>query len=135
MGYAASLFSMIRNTGAAVGVSGLTTMLVRHQQIHQSHLIEHFSLFDAWRMGMAPARMPGAPLMHHLSGQFALQTRGVAMVYNMVQAQAAILAFDDIYRMMLWITVIAIPPLLLLWLWANSKVVRSPATGAAALAH
>ena len=135
MGYAASLFGMIRNTGAAVGISGLTTMLVRNQQVHQSYLTEHFSVFDAWRMGMAPSRMPGGPHFHHLTGQFAGQGPGLARVYGMIQAQASILAFNDIYRLMLWITIIAVPPLLLLWLWQNSKIVRPTTSAATALAH
>jgi DHA2 family multidrug resistance protein len=135
MGYAASLFSMIRNTGAAVGISGLTTMLVRHEQIHQNHLIEHFSVFDAWRVGIAPVQTVPTPLLHNLSGQFAGQKRGLVMVYSMIQSQAAILAFNDIYRLMLWVTIVAIPPLLLLWLWQNSKVVRPASASAAALAH
>jgi DHA2 family multidrug resistance protein len=134
MGYAASLFSMIRNTGAAVGISGLTTMLISHQQIHQSYLIEHFSVFEAWRLGIAPGRMPGLHF-HNLPGQHAGQQHGLAMVYGMIQAQASMLAFNDIYRLMLWISVLAIPPLLLAWLWQNSKVVRTASASAAAVAH
>jgi hypothetical protein len=56
------------------------------------------------------------------------------MVYGMIQAQAAILAFNYIYRLMLWITIIAIPPLLLLWLWQNSKIVCPQGVAAVALA-
>ncbi len=36
MGYASSLFNMMRNTGAAIGISFLTAIFVSHQQIHQS---------------------------------------------------------------------------------------------------
>ena len=59
MGYAASLFNMMRNTGAAIGISLLTAILVSHQQIHQSRLAEHFSIFDAWRMSEQPRRDAG----------------------------------------------------------------------------
>ena len=73
MGYAASIYSMTRNTGSAVGISIVSTMLVSGQQIHQSRLAEHFSIFDAWRLGIAPQRMPGAPhflaLPDQLSGR------------------------------------------------------------------
>ena len=61
MGYAASLYNMMRNTGAAVGIAYLTNMLVSHQQIHQSYLVEHFSVFDAWRMSKRAPIVPGAP--------------------------------------------------------------------------
>ena len=57
MGYAASLYNMMRNTGAAIGISYMTTMLVNHEQVHQSRLVEHFSVFDAWRMSNAAPRM------------------------------------------------------------------------------
>jgi MFS transporter, DHA2 family, multidrug resistance protein len=51
MGYAASIYNMMRNSGAAVGIAYMTNMLISHEQIHQSYLVEHFSVFDAWRMG------------------------------------------------------------------------------------
>ncbi|MGO9057385.1 MAG: DHA2 family efflux MFS transporter permease subunit [Candidatus Binataceae bacterium] len=136
MGYAASLFSMIRNTGAAMGISVMSTMLVRNEQTHQSYLTEHFSVFDAWRMGMAPRRMPGAP---HLLGPNSMTAakHGFAMVYGQIQAQAAMLALNDIYWTLFWMSTILTPILLLSWLWANNATARpevSP-TDAAAMAH
>jgi DHA2 family multidrug resistance protein len=128
MGYAASLFSMIRNTGASMGISMMTSMLVSHQQIHQSYLAEHFSVFDAWRMQMAPQRMPGAP--HLLGGR----TQSLAMVYGQIRAQSSMLSFNDIYRMLLYIETFVVPVLLLLWIWQERKVVR-PLSGQIAAAH
>ena len=37
----------------------LDPMLVRREQIQQSYLVQHLSVFDAWRLSNAPARMPG----------------------------------------------------------------------------
>ena len=135
MGYAASLFSMIRNTGAAVGISVMTTMLARNQQTHQSYLTEHFSVFDAWRLGEAPQRMPGGP--HFLGpNHTVLGKHGLAMVYGQIQAQAAMLALNDIYWTLFWMAIVLIPILLLSWLWANSKMERGVAApDAAAMAH
>jgi MFS transporter, DHA2 family, multidrug resistance protein len=140
MGYAASLFSMIRNTGAAMGISIMSTMLVRNEQTHQSYLAEHFSVFDAWRLGLAPGRMPGSP--HFLSPQgMAGAKSGLAMVYVEVQRQAAMLALNDIYWTLFWMSTCLTPILLLSWLWANSKLERADASpeaaspDAAALAH
>ena len=53
VGYAASLYNMMRNTGAAIGISYMTTVLVDHEQTHQSYLVEHFTAFDAWKMSAA----------------------------------------------------------------------------------
>jgi hypothetical protein len=44
---------MMRNTGAAIAIAYMTNILVRHQQVHQSILAEHFSVFDAWRLSIA----------------------------------------------------------------------------------
>jgi len=134
MGYAASLFSMIRNTGASMGISLMTSLLVSHQQIHQSYLAEHFTVFDAWHMQMAPQRMPSA---RHFLGPLAGRNQGLAMVYGMIQAQSSMLSFNDIYRMLLYIETFVVPVLLVLWIWQERKVVR-PIAGrdaAAAAAH
>jgi MFS transporter, DHA2 family, multidrug resistance protein len=108
MGYASSLFNMMRNTGAAVGISLLTAMLVAKEQVHQARLVEHISIFDAWRMSEAPARMPGSPALHFLP-QMDGGRHGLAMIYGMVQAQAAILSFNDIYRMLSILAVAVLP--------------------------
>jgi MFS transporter, DHA2 family, multidrug resistance protein len=136
MGYAASLFSMIRNTGAAVGISVMTTMLARNQQTYQSYLTGHFSVFDAWRLGNAPSRMPGSP--HFLNPeQLGHAQHGLAMVYGMIQSQAAMLALNDIYWTLFWMSVLTIPILLLSWIWANARMEQAQGAPdpAAAMAH
>src|SRR5208282_6005546 len=39
MGYASSLFNMMRNTGSALGISVVINLLTRHEQIHQANLV------------------------------------------------------------------------------------------------
>jgi hypothetical protein len=56
MGYAASIYSMTRNIGGSIGTSVLTTILVRKQQVQQSHLSEHVTVFNAWPMSLGQAR-------------------------------------------------------------------------------
>jgi len=114
VGYAASLYNMMRNTGAAVGIAYLTNMLVRNQQIHQSRLVEHFSVFDAWRMSSLGAHAPGAPVFRYLPEIATGQKQGLGMVYVQIQAQASMLAFNDIYRLLSTITIVMIPTFLLL---------------------
>ena len=106
MGYAASLYNMMRNAGAAVGISYMTTALVNHEQIHQSYLVAHFSVFDAWKMSNAA----GAHGFAYGDGS----RQGIAGVYGMIQSQAAILSFNDIYRMLAIGMVILIPTFLML---------------------
>ena len=91
---AASLYSVTRNLGAAVGTSYLTTLLIRRQQVNQSHLTERVSAFTSIEDAGARRNEHGADQM--LSGH----REGLAMLYGMVQRQAMMLSFNDIYRML-----------------------------------
>jgi DHA2 family multidrug resistance protein len=114
VGYAASLYNMMRNTGAAIGISYMTTVLVNHQQIHQSYLVEHFSVFDAWRMSHAGAGVPGGRSFQYLPQMITGQKQGIGMVYGMIQRQAMMLSFNDIYRTLAIAMIILIPTFLLI---------------------
>jgi MFS transporter, DHA2 family, multidrug resistance protein len=114
MGYAASLYNMIRNTGAAVGIAWMTNMLISQQQIHQSRLVEHFSVFDAWRLTNSGRILPGAPTFSYVPQLITGQKQGFGMVYGAIQAQSAILSFNDIYRILTIVTLIMVPSFLLL---------------------
>ena len=127
MGFASSLYNMMRNTGAAVGIAYLTSMLVHNQNIHQAYLVQHFSAFDAWRLGTLTPHAPGSPAFHFLSQMITGQKQGLGMVYGTIQQQSAMLAFSDIYRMLTLMAVVMIPSFLLF------RGVKT--TGAAGPAH
>ncbi len=126
MGYATSLFNMLQQQGRAIGIAYMTNTLVRNQQIHQARLVEHFSIFDAWRLSKLSAHLPGSPMFHYLPQIIMGQKQGLGMVYGLVQSQAAMLAFNDIYRLLAILTVMMIPSFLIL---------RGPMSGAHAPAH
>ena len=114
IGYAASLYNMMRNTGAAIGIAYMTTMLVDHEQIHQSRLTEHLSIFDAWKLSERAPSVPGAPTFHYLPQMISGQHQAFGTIYNAIQAQAAILSFNDIYRILAVVMALMIPGFLLL---------------------
>jgi DHA2 family multidrug resistance protein len=107
IGYASSLFNMLRNTGAAIGIALMTNSLLSREQVHQSRLVEHFSVFDAWRLQTIGAHLPGSPAFQYLPGLPGTHQQ-LGVIYGLVQAQSAMLAFNDIY----WIIAIAIIPLI-----------------------
>ncbi len=113
VGYAASLYSMMRNVGASVGTSALTTLLVHREQIRQSYLVEHLSVFDLTRL--AQRSLPGARPGVDLGMQLATgQKQGLGLLYGMVQRQAMMLSLNDVYRMLCALTLLAILLCLLL---------------------
>jgi DHA2 family multidrug resistance protein len=115
----------MRNTGSAIGISLVSNMLSSRQQIHQSYLGEHVTIFDAWKLDQAGARMPGAPQLHLLHGMFSHTPQGLGMIYEQVQRQAALMTYNDIYRMLAIMAALLIPTFMLL---------KRP-TGKAAMAH
>ena len=114
VGYAASLYNMMRNTGAAIGISYMTTVLVNHEQMHQSYLVSHFTVFDAWKMSDAARLIPGARSFDYMPQILTGQKQGLGMVYGMIQRQTMMLSFNDIYRTLAIVMMILIPTFLLL---------------------
>jgi hypothetical protein len=96
---------MLRNTGAAIGIAVMTNSLLNREQIHQARLVEHFSVFDAWRLQTIGAHLPGSPVFQYSPG---VPHHQLGVIYRLLQAQSAMLAFNDIY----WIIAIAIIPLI-----------------------
>jgi DHA2 family multidrug resistance protein len=123
IGYASSLFNMLRNTGAAIGIAFMTNTLLSRQQVHQARLVEHFSLFDAWRLHNMAPHLPGSPSLG--LPQLAGAQQQIGAIYGMVQAQSAMLSFNDIY----WVIAIAILPLIPLCIFLPSS--KQPASAPA----
>src|SRR5579885_1786333 len=107
IGYASSLFNMLRNTGAAIGIAFMTNTLLSRQQVHQSRLVEHFSVFDAWRLHEVGQRLPNSPVFSYLP-QMPAAHQQLGILYGAVQAQSAMLSFNDIY----WVIAIGVIPLI-----------------------
>src|SRR5256714_1255626 len=55
MGNATSLFNLMRNIGASIGIASVTTLVARHQQIHLNTLGVHVNPYDAQARSMIEA--------------------------------------------------------------------------------
>ena len=109
MGDAASLYAVTRNLGAAIGTSYLTTMLIRREQVRQSYLVEHVSVFSLYRVPAMGAVQTG--FGHQL---VAGQPQGFVLLYRAVQRQAMMLSFNDIYIALCLLMLVLIPSFLFL---------------------
>ena len=84
------------------------------EQLHQAYLGEHVTSFSAWQLDQAGLRMPGSPVLGLMHGLMANQPRGFGMVYESIQRQASLLAYNDMYRTLAMAAAIFIPAFLLL---------------------
>jgi DHA2 family multidrug resistance protein len=114
MGYAASLYNMMRNTGSAIGISLVTNLLNSREQMHQAYLAQHLTSFDAWRLDQTAPLMPGSPHPNLAHGLITHQVQGFGMLYAGLQQQASLLAYNDIYRILALTALFFVPAFLLL---------------------
>jgi len=107
---ASGLINLARNMGASIGIAGLSTMIERRAQFHQSVLVSHLTPYD-------------------LASRAALGSGGdrpLALLYGAVQRQAALMSYVDGFHVMMVAIVVAIPLVLLFRDVDRSKAVEVP---------
>jgi len=114
MGYAASLYNTVRNTGAALGISIVSNLLASREQLHQAVLGQHFTAYEAWKMDHPARQLPGAPHWDLFHGLATDQLQGFAVVYRAIQREATLMAYNDLYRMLAVLAILFVPAFLLL---------------------
>lgn len=112
MGNATSLFNLMRNIGGSIGIAMTGTMLARQQQVHVNVLGSHVDPYSpAARSMLASLR---AAFMAQGIDAYTATERAYAAVFGMVQRQAAIVTFVEIFRMLGFIFLLLIPLTLLM---------------------
>lgn len=111
MGNATSLFNLMRNLGGSMGIATAATMLARWQQSITNQLGEHVSMYDP----EAVARLNGLKNAFIAGGADPVTAteRAHAALFGIVQRQAYMLSFVDIFR---WLGVIFLLMLPLIFL-------------------
>jgi DHA2 family multidrug resistance protein len=105
------MINLFRNIGGSVGISMVTTMLARGQQVHQDALSAHTSSFDRAFNGTVNAL--GESAFHAGASHADAMHRGLAQFYGVMQRQAAAQAYISVFWM-LAIMCVAIAPLVFL---------------------
>jgi len=133
MGNATSIFNLMRNIGGSMGIAAATTLLARHRQSHSSTLASHIDAYS----------LQARALVEQLRSAFVAQGADLATaterarlaLFGMVQREAMMLSFTDIFR---WLSLMFIAMLPLLLLMRSPKRGGGPgaaAGGAAGAAH
>ncbi len=104
---ASALINAARNTGGSIGVSLAANVLAHREQFHQSRLVEH----------AIPSASQYQDTLHQVTTYFAAhgaslvqaQQQAVAWIGHAVQTQAALLAYIDVYWVLMLISLAAVP--------------------------
>jgi DHA2 family multidrug resistance protein len=115
---AAGIYSLLRNVGSSLGISVVQTLLIQNTQINHATLVEHITRFN--------------PLLQypHIAKFWSTNsTAGLAALNQEITRQAAMIAYINDFKLMMIVTLAAIPLLLLV-----RKPARQPAASGAAAA-
>jgi MFS transporter, DHA2 family, multidrug resistance protein len=112
MGNATSLFNLMRNIGASIGIASVTTLVARHQQIHLNTLGSHVNLYDAQARSMIEAMRRS--LMAAGADPITATQQAYASIFGMVQRQATMMAFNDAFRTLMILFLLMLPLILIM---------------------
>ena len=98
---ATGVYNLIRNIGGSVGISVAFTLLDRYGQVNHQSLAQHITPYNA--------QLASSPMAADLSS-----THDLAMLNGMISKQAAMISFNNDFKLMMILSLIAIPIVLLL---------------------
>jgi len=107
MGNATSLFNLTRNVGGSIGIAVVQTVLARSRTSHARTLAEHVSVWNP------VARQLLQRIQHGFTARGAdamtASRQATGVIWGMVQRQAALLSFLDVFRLLGLLVVGMIP--------------------------
>jgi DHA2 family multidrug resistance protein len=125
MGYATSLFNLMRNIGGSVGIAITNTILQRQRQVTATQLGENINLFDETTRTMFEQMRAG--FMAAGADAFTATQRAYAALHGMVLREASMVSFVMLFRLLGVIFLALIP---LVAIMSRPKAGAAPAAGA-----
>ncbi len=110
---ATSLFSLVRNIGSSIGISIVTLVLTRNIQINHSELSQHITALNPVLKQVLPSAAAGDPA-------------SLSIIDRLVNQQAMMISYNDDFRLMMMVTLCAMP-LVLLMRRPQARVASAPA--------
>jgi MFS transporter, DHA2 family, multidrug resistance protein len=104
MGFATSIFSLVRNVGSSMGISFVTTELARRSQLHQARLAENVSVYGLQLQ--AEMSRAGAALGQPLAPD---SPTGLRIIYGQLQRQASAMSFLDLFYVLGLLFLLIVP--------------------------
>jgi DHA2 family multidrug resistance protein len=111
MGNATGLFNLLRNMGGSIGISTIDTLIARHEQMRQAELVGRVTPSSAQLRQLLPQLRS---LLSPSSGPVLATERAYGMVMEILQRQAAVLSYVDVFRYIGLASFICVPAIFLL---------------------
>ncbi len=124
MGNATSIFNLMRNIGGSMGIAAATTLLARHQQVHINRLGANVNIYSP--QAQAAINQLRGVFMSQGNDPATATNRAYGALFGVVQQQASMLSFVDVFHLLGLIFLLVLPALLLM---------RRPRHGGAVAMH
>ena len=112
MGNATSLFNLMRNIGASIGIASVTTLVARHSQAHTNELGRFINQFNLAAQSMYRAMVAG--FMSKGMDQATASKQAYAGLWGMVQQQAAMMSYLDAFFLLSVMFICCVPLIFLM---------------------
>ena len=112
MGNATSLFNLMRNIGASIGIASVTTISARHAQVHINTLVANVNPYNPASQSMLQA-MKQTFMSHGMDAATATQ-QAYAGLFGMVQRQASMKGYIDTFFLLAVMFAACLPLILLM---------------------
>jgi MFS transporter, DHA2 family, multidrug resistance protein len=112
MGNATSLFNLMRNIGASIGIASVTTISSRHTQAHINDLSQNVTPYNPIAQNMM-AQMKAAFMARGMDAATAAK-QAAAGLFGMVQQQAAMMGYVDVFFLLAIMFAACLPLILLM---------------------
>jgi len=112
MGYATSLFNLMRNIGGGIGIAITGTMLARTRQANTALLGEHVTVYDPTTATVLEQLKAG--FMAGGADVVSATNQAYVALYGMIQRQAAMVSFVNIFRLLGMLFLVLIPLVLIM---------------------
>ena len=113
MGNATSIFNFMRNIGASIGISMVQTIQARHQQVHINTLTANVTPTNLQAQGIVNG-MKSVMMAHGGADPVTAQRMANGAIENMIQQQAAIMSFNDVFWLLSALFVCMLPLIFLM---------------------
>jgi len=112
MGNATSIFNLMRNIGASIGISMVQTIVTRHSQVHMNTLSAN----------VTPTNLQAQGIVNGMKGMMTqagadpatAQRMANGAIENLIRQQAAIMSFNDVFWLLAIIFLLILPLILLM---------------------
>lgn len=121
LGNATGIYSLMRNIGGGFGISAVTTLLARGNQVHQNVLVGHLTPYDP--QYVEQLKVISSALAARL-GPANSQHAALGVIYRQLTEQARLASFADCLRLFTWLILACVP---LVFLFQQVKGRKGPA--------